>query len=195
MNVETSRPVHVVRRWGKTLPMRSNPANPALMRTLAAYLVSRLIGTPMIVPLNTILPSTTPCTAFTARILGRNFVQRAIRINRLPGKHRSTETDFVHAAEPQKIASQQVIFTGVKPGQLGGRLANDDSRHQGKTGHMAGHPKLLVGDIQISHHAVVLTINVHDGGQMLHLIALGIDAAYGIDIEYRLAEVDLVQII
>ena len=90
-------------------------------------------------------------------------------------KYGSSETDFFHATEAQKIALEQFIFASVKPGQLRSTFAEDHARHEGEIGHVTPHPEFIRRDVFISDQTMPLRIDVEHGRQLLHFEPLRID--------------------
>ena len=80
------------------------------------------------------------------------------------GKHRFSETNIVHATESQIIASQNIVFSCKETGQLSGTFAQNHTRHKWESRHVTGRPEFLVGDVFITHNALLFPVDMDDGG-------------------------------
>ena len=73
--------------------------------------------------------------------------------------------------------------------QLSSRLAHHDSRHQRHARHVTANPELVVGHVLVAHADAGLDVVVDNRRQLLHFMALRIDAADLVDIGNDMIEV------
>src|SRR5262249_19507302 len=93
----------------------------------------------------------------------------------ISGKHSTAKSDFLHTAESQEIPGHQLMLHTDKTAQLGGRLTNDDARHQRELRHVTANPELVAAHIFVANHQMVRKVLINDGVQLFHLEALGIN--------------------
>ena len=114
----------------------------------------------------------------------------------LARKDGPAKPDVAHTAEAEEVARfQDVVFAGVKAGQLSGTFAEDDAWHEWESGHVSLYPELVVGDVLEADEAVILPVDMHDAGELFHLMTLRVDLANLVDAEHRLVKVELRQVV
>ena len=77
-----------------------------------------------------------------------------------------------------------------KAGELRGRLADQDARHQGVIGHVAAHPELVGLDVLVADDQLVLDVEMDDRRELFHLEPLRIATADPLPIDQNARGVD-----
>src|SRR5208337_894695 len=88
------------------------------------------------------------------------------------GADLAAKANFLHSAEADKTDLEQSRGLAVIARELGGGLAYEDAGHERVIGHVAPDPELVGRDVLVADDQLVLPVDQHDRGQLLHLEAL-----------------------
>ena len=93
--------------------------------------------------------------------------------------------NVLHPAEAEEPLVGDPIQVTVEATNLGGRLADQDARHQRIVGHVAADPELVPANVLVTDDLMVVVVDVDDRGQLLHLVTLRVDGADRLLVEHH----------
>ena len=109
------------------------------------------------------------------------------------GPYHAAEADFFQAPETDH-AGHELVLLAVVSGQLGGRFAHDDPRHQRHARHVSPGPELVRPQVLIPHYDVSLVVLITDRRELLHLVPLRVVPADLLDVGNHVLQIVLGEI-
>src|SRR5262249_17930176 len=98
--------------------------------------------------------------------------------------------DVLHPAEADESRLAEPGRLAEATRELGGCLADQDSGHKRKVGHVAADPELVGEDVLVADDQLAIHVQVHDRRELLHLEPLRVVPANPVPVEDDTRRVD-----